>query len=290
MNYPDILLVDQPYPGLERLKARFHGHAYDPHRHETYAIGLTEFGVQAFRYRGAERTSSTGKTIVIHPDELHDGHAGEAAGFAYRMLYVDPMLIRSALDAGPVSPFVPHVVADDPDLAAVLTDAFETFPGALDPLAGAAIIAGVSDSLWRRSDHKVRRSPRSNDITAVKRACAFLDAAIEVSVSSEDQERETGVDRYALARTFRAQLGTSPHRYLVARRLLRVRSGIADGVPLAEAAIAAGFADQSHLTRHFHAHFGITPGRYAKLLRNGRSRLRGWPALHSRSRFASHDD
>jgi hypothetical protein len=57
---------------------------------------MTEAGVQAFYYRGAERVSTGGRTLVIHPDELHDGHAREAAGFAYRMLYVDPMLVRSA--------------------------------------------------------------------------------------------------------------------------------------------------------------------------------------------------
>jgi hypothetical protein len=57
MTCPDLLLTDQPYPGLERLKARFHGPAKDPYRHETYAIGMTESGGQAFRYRGAERVS-----------------------------------------------------------------------------------------------------------------------------------------------------------------------------------------------------------------------------------------
>jgi AraC-like protein len=168
MTSQDFLLVDQPYPGLERLRARFRRHAYDPHRHETYAIGLTEYGIQAFRYRGAERTSTPGKTIVIHPDESHDGHAGEATGFAYRMLYIDPALIRAALGEDLVSPFVPDVVANDPDVAAVLTEAFEGFPGPLGPLAVASVIARLADALWRRSDHKVGRGPRPHEGDAVK--------------------------------------------------------------------------------------------------------------------------
>ena len=275
MTCPDLLLTDQPYPGLERLKARFHGHAYDPHRHETYAIGVTESGVQAFHYRGAERVSTGGRTLVIHPDELHDGHAREAAGFAYRMLYIDPMLVRSALGECAITPFIPDVVAEDPALAAVLAEAFETFPGALDPLAVPAVIAGLSDALWRRCDRKIGQPRRSDDNTAVKRARAFLDTAIESSVTAEDLERETGTDRFSLARSFRAQIGTSPHRYLIGRRLLRVRAGIAGGLALAEAAVAAGFADQSHMARHFKARFGITPGRYARLLKNGRTARRG---------------
>jgi len=48
-----------------------------------------------------------------------------------------------------------------------------------------------------------------------------------------------------------------------------VRAEIARGVSLADAAYAAGFADQSHMTRHFKARFGLPPGRYAALSRSG---------------------
>ena len=47
----------------------------------------------------------------------------------------------------------------------------------------------------------------------------------------------------------------------------RYREMIAEGVPLSDAAAATGFADQSHLTRHFAARFGLTPGRWATLAR-----------------------
>ena len=64
---------------------------------------------------------------------------------------------------------------------------------------------------------------------------------------------------------FRACFGTSPHRYLIGGRLDRVQAEIARGISLADAAYAAGFADQSHMTRHFKSRFGLTPGRYAAL-------------------------
>jgi len=88
-----------------------------------------------------------------------------------------------------------------------------------------------------------------------------------VVVASEELERVTGLDRFALARHFRAATGTSPHRYQIGRRLARAQKMIADGMALSEAAAATGFADQSHLTRHFAARFGLTPGRFAKLAR-----------------------
>jgi AraC-like DNA-binding protein len=82
-------------------------------------------------------------------------------------------------------------------------------------------------------------------------------------------EGVTGLDRYTLARCFRDRFGTSPHRYLVGRRLERVKIDIARGVPLTDAAYAGGFADQSHMTRQFKARFGLTPGRYAALSQSG---------------------
>jgi AraC-like DNA-binding protein len=39
-------------------------------------------------------------------------------------------------------------------------------------------------------------------------------------------------------------------------------------MPVAEVALRAGFFDQSHLHRHFLPTLGITPARYAELMRS----------------------
>jgi AraC-like DNA-binding protein len=266
MSSADFLVVDEPIAGMQRLRARFSGHAYDPHRHETYAVGLTEAGIQAFRYRGVEQASTPRRTIVLHPDELHDGHAVAPEGFVYRMLYVDAVLIADALEGGGL-PFVPDAVSEDPCLAAVLEEAFEGFPGPLGTLQRAAIVAAVTDALLRRA-RRTPRPPRPRFPAApLLKARDILDAATDLAITAEDLEAATGTDRYTLARAFRARFGTSPHRYLVGRRLQMVKTDIAAGLSLAEASAAGGFADQSHMTRHFKARFGITPGRYAQLLR-----------------------
>jgi len=263
----DFIATDTPCPGIQRLRAGFFGHAYDPHRHETYAVGVTERGIQAFRYRGRDCASTTGRTIVLHPDELHDGHAVAPEGFVYRMLYIDATLIADALDEDTALPFVAEAVADDPPLAAAVNEAFEGFPDSFTTLASAAVVAAVADGLCRRAGRQPMPRPAHYFGERLDRARELLDAASDVSVSAEDLEAATGIDRYALARGFRARFATSPHRYLVGRRLQRVMAEIAAGQPLAEAAFAGGFADQSHMTRHFKARFGLTPGRYARLLR-----------------------
>jgi AraC-like DNA-binding protein len=265
----DQIRIDESQAGLQRLTARFGGHAYDLHRHETYAVGLTLWGAQSFHYRGALQTSSAGQVMVIHPDEAHDGHAGVDAGFAYRMLYVDPAAISAAL-GGSAAPFVTEVVADDAALARLLREAFADFPRTLEPLAVDAVVARLAELLAARSDAPVRRrdavAHRAAN-RAVRRAREFLVAEAPRTVASDELEKVSGLDRFALARQFRAAFGTSPHRFQVGRRLARAQSLIARGVALSEVAVATGFADQSHLTRHFSARFGLTPGRWAALSR-----------------------
>ena len=266
MQSRDFLRQDEPSPGFRRLAAHFDGHAYDPHRHDCYAVGVTLHGVQEFSYRGAVRASGAGQAMVLHPDEEHDGHAGIPVGFTYHMLYVDPALICAALDGAP-PPFVRDVVARDQELSAILAEAFEDFPSTLAPMAVDATIARLADALDRRSDRQRRKSVARQSLAAAERARELLEDTTDPAISSADLERVTGLDRYALARAFRSAFGSSPHRYLVARRVARAQRLLASGAGLAEAAAGAGFADQSHFTRHFKAHLGLTPGRYISLQR-----------------------
>jgi AraC-like DNA-binding protein len=261
---PDRIRFDQPRTGLQRLAARFGGHAYDTHRHETYGVGVTLWGAQSFHYRGSLRTSRAGQVMVLHPDEAHDGHASVEAGFGYHMLYVDPAAVSAALE-GASPPFVPEVVADDPDLAELLSEAFADFPNPLEPLAVDAIVERLAHRLAARGDGGKSVRPSATAYRAVGLARDFLAAEAHRTVGSEELEQVTGLDRFALARHFRAASGTSPHRYQVGRRLARAQAMIASGTPLGAAAAATGFADQSHMTRHFVARFGLTPGRWAAL-------------------------
>jgi AraC-like ligand binding domain len=78
--------------GIERAEVHLSRCAFEPHRHDTYAVGITTAGVQVFNYRGARRIGLQGQLHILHPDELHDGAAGTADGFAYRILYISPGL------------------------------------------------------------------------------------------------------------------------------------------------------------------------------------------------------
>jgi AraC-like DNA-binding protein len=71
-----------------------------------------------------------------------------------------------------------------------------------------------------------------------------------------------GCTSFHLMRLFKKHLSMSPHSYLVQLRLERAKELLSQGHPIADAALCAGFSDQSHLTRRFKQRYGLTPGTY----------------------------
>jgi AraC-like DNA-binding protein len=253
--------------GVQGLQAWFGGRGFDRHRHDTYAIGLTDSGVQAFDYRGVTETSLPGQVVVLHPDETHDGRAGTRDGFGYRIVYVSPARVQEAARAirgGPSPlPFVKEPVAVNAALASAIAGAFRLEP---EPLATDALVLALTEALLDADPccATAIRPPRV-DRGAVARARSFLDAETARIVHSRELEQVSGLTRYELARQFRAALGTSPYRYSLLRRLDGARERLRAGEAPAEVALAAGFADQAHMTRHFKSAFGLSPARYRRL-------------------------
>lgn len=255
--------------GIERLEARLTGRAFAPHRHDTYAIGLTLSGVQSFRYRGALRHCLPGQCHVLHPDELHDGMAGSEDGFAYRIAYVDPALVRQALNGRGPLPFVADAVLDLTRARRACLAAALDMARPLDEVGRVDAAVTLTDLLAAASGAPARMGTLPLRALWAVRDRLAADPATWPSAAA--LERLSGLDRWTLARGFRAAFGTSPSRFRTMRQLDHARRLIARGAPLAGAAAGAGFADQSHLTRQFKRAYGLTPARWATLAHASRA-------------------
>ncbi|WP_430762393.1 AraC family transcriptional regulator [Rhizobium sp. BR 315] len=261
------ILSAPAYPGIERIQAQFRGDAFDLHRHDTYALGVTMRGVQTFRYRGEQRYSLPGRVIILHPDELHDGGAATDDGLVYRMLYLEPSVLFQCLQVARVGlPFVGDPVVKDDRLAGLLLAALGELDRELDDLFVDDFVSRLADGLVQHA-RLPQRPLGSIAWGQVKAARDYLEAHVMRGVNSQELERITGLDRFALSRHFRAAFATSPHRFLLMRRLQQAKALIAKGEPIAQIAAATGFADQSHLTRHFKKAFGIAPGAWSSMVR-----------------------
>src|SRR2546428_1514720 len=191
--------------GIERAEVYLSTCAFEPHRHDTYAIGITTAGVQIFRYRGSRRVCLPGQLHVLHPDERHDGGAGTVDGFGYRILYIAPELVRDAL-AGRALPFVADPVQELTPMARPIASLLADIDEPISELSCAGIAAAVADGLMALSGHPGRRA--TIDVRAVELVRGYLAAHAREQTPASILEEITGTDRFTIARHFRWAFGT----------------------------------------------------------------------------------
>jgi AraC-like DNA-binding protein len=81
-----------------------------------------------------------------------------------------------------------------------------------------------------------------------------------------DLAAEAGVKPGYLASAFRRHFGCTVGTYVRGERVgLACRQLTDSNLPLADVALQTGFADQSHFTRIFKRHVGLTPAAYRKM-------------------------
>jgi AraC-like DNA-binding protein/quercetin dioxygenase-like cupin family protein len=96
-----------------------------------------------------------------------------------------------------------------------------------------------------------------------------------------------GVEPERLARAFRHHVGVPIGAYVRRLRLEWTATQlVATERPLSEIALLAGFADQSHFTRLFRRHSGVTPGAWRRAARAGRPPAARAPGRRVRSEAA----
>lgn len=260
---PDWVIHNSPPGQIERIEAWFGGHGYDPHRHDTYSIGRTLSGVQSFHYKGSLRHGMPGNTLVLHPDEVHDGMAGTESGFRYRMAYIDPALIQQVLGGEPL-PFIGAGLSSDPRLYRASESFVQAMDHPLDALEEQDAVFDLAMAL--RAVAGKPRGRKRLDYRATERAREFILAHLHTTITLEMLEHASGRERWSLSRDFRVLYGTSPYRFVTLRRLDQLRRLLLDGFSLVDAALAAGFHDQSHMTRHFTRCYGVPPSRWLERL------------------------
>jgi AraC-like DNA-binding protein len=250
--------------GLERIEVYIPKLGFSMHRHDTYAIGITLSGVQAFSYRGMQRYCLPGECHILHPDEAHDGSSAVEGGFRYRIAYIDPFLVQRAIGGKPL-PFVETpVVKLTPDQEQLLSSAWD-MSDRVDALRQVEIVSAVAEVLEALAVPRGRKR-EALCFDALLRVHELLAAVPASRHALEELEKVAGLDRWTLARQFRAAFGTSPTRFRTMRQLDRVRLLLRRGISLIEAAQEAGFADQCHMSRLFKQAYGLSPGRWVTSL------------------------
>lgn len=230
------------------------------HDHELASVCLVLEGSYDETIAWRQRVCTPGM-VIFHPEGEH--HADVHHGAPVRLLSIEVGRAKlAALQAvAPVLAESAHLADAESALAAARL-AREFRSG--DEASGLAIESLMLDLLVRSQRRVLSDEPAAPPWLA--RAQEFLQANYTRSVGLQEVADAAGVHPTHLARVFRRHHRCTLGAWVRRLRIEAARRQLAEGeMPLADIALAAGFADQSHFSRLFRAATGVTPTHYRRL-------------------------
>jgi AraC-like DNA-binding protein len=262
--------VPPRFPGLDCLTATFRTHVYTAHTHETYVVGTVDAGCETWNARGVRHYAGPGDVLFNLPLDVHDG-APFGDGYSYRMSYPTVAFMRRVASAVcgravTATPTFKAAVVRDPAGARLFSRAHAALERDVDPLAGEELLLRAYGRLLvRHAD--VRPARLGREPGPMARVRDAIEQRYAEPLRLAELSQIAGLSPHHVIRAFGAEVGLTPHAYLVDVRVRRARELLAAGVPPADVALRVGFADQAHLTRAFKARIGVAPGAYRRALR-----------------------
>lgn len=256
-----------PWPGLH-VTDTVSGRHFGRHWHATFGVGLLEDGAQRSASGRGAVEAFAGDLITTNPGEVHDGRPLGGPARRWRIAYVEPELFTSvAGDALAPGLELARPVLRDPAVKQALLQLLDRVqawnaPGGRPCGASAlaceeALVHTLGLLLARHASTPCAVNAAEAKLSPVRDLLAddLLQPPTLTALATV-----AGISKFQLLRRFKQAYGVTPYAWLQQQRTERARTLVARGTPLAAAAAAAGFADQSHMTRSFARQFGFTPG------------------------------
>ncbi|WP_239002822.1 AraC family transcriptional regulator [Rhodovastum atsumiense] len=254
---------------IETLSARYVRQTFKPHAHDEYLFGVIESGVHAVWCRGTMNRVPAGTVVTMHPGDVHYGGGGHACGWCQRMLYVSEAGMRAILSDMADREITGSLDFTDafharPDLACRFSALHAVLHGSLEALARDVALDDLMRAILTELVPGVVPEDRNAPDGRIRDAIEYLRSRVDENVTLDELCRVADLRRRQTIAAFRRHTGLPPHAWHVQQKIGRVKRLLRDGMSAAQAAAETGFADQSHMARHFLGIVGVTPGAYAR--------------------------
>ncbi|AYC31152.1 AraC family transcriptional regulator [Pseudomonas cavernae] len=251
---------------LELASAGGSGHRFDKHSHDEFVISANLRGDEQIWLDGRTFAAGPGAITTYNPGQIQGGGVAEDRPWHFVSLYVTAEQLTQTLGLGALEFARPlrHL----PRLAEALAAAVETGLHA-DPFLrerGEERLIRLLGEVARTADVRLPSCAASGRGPVV-RLQEWLAAHLQEAPSLDDMAAHLGLSKFHLLRSFQQQTGLTPRQWAMQLRTCRAQALLRAGRPATETAHALGFADQSHLNRHFRAAYGLSPGRFQRALR-----------------------
>ena len=254
----------QDLPHVRLVCGRNIRNAFPKHVHRSFSIGIVERGERSVVGRDGTVHGREGDVFVVGPGEPHrciaDNHD-------YRIVCIELDYLRHLLrgvegGSEDVPRFAPLAVTDDILYARITS--FADMAGRTGCARGkeALLSAILARLVSAHARALTGPAPRRTSRAAVRRTREYVAERYHDSISLGELADVARLSPFHFSRVFSREVGVPPHAFQIQLRIDRARVQMLEGVPIAGAALNAGFADQSHFTRFFKRIVGVTPGDY----------------------------
>ena len=265
------LVAAPDLPGVEVLRVDAPSRVWRWY-HETYSIIAPLLPVRAeWKYRNGLHRTEPVTVCFMEPGEVHADVRKLDKHDTFRALFISPDVMHDVasefgVPAGQVHFGVAKVHAQD-----VFKDCLRLHAtlerGATALERQTRFSSFVERVIGDFCEGRPRPSAPTGEPAAVRQARELLQERWADNVQLDELVTASGLGRFQLIRAFHAAMGLPPHAYQIRIRVARAMGLIRLGMRLVEVALHTGFADQSHLTRHFTRVVGVSPGRYRQAVR-----------------------
>lgn len=252
--------------GFEVACSELSGHRFDKHSHDEFVLSANLRGIEQVWLDGRTFEAGAGDLTLYNPGQIQGGGAADGQPWRFVSLYLPETALAEALGLPRVAfdrPLLHH-----PQLALELTAAVEQVLDA-DPFLGERGEERLTLLLGALAQAAGTHLPRATALgrRPVERLQELLAAHLAEPLQLDAMAVQLQVSKFHLLRAFKQHTGMSPRQWAMQLRTRRALALLREGLTVGDAAHALGFADQSHLTRHFRAAYGVSPGRYRRTLR-----------------------
>lgn len=255
---------DPALPGVEARASVYTCTAFRTHTHRAFCVALVDRGATRFSLHGGLHEARAGALVLIEPEAPHACNPDPGTGMAYRLLSLEPGWLAGALGEvgrGPLRRFLSPVLLDA-ELFAAWAGLHEAFvQGAPAGEKQALLLACLRTLLSRNAAPGPGAEAPSPVVEAARQRIRESRGGF---VPLDELARGAGLSRHHFLRVFKAATGLPPHAYQLQQAIEHAKDLLAGGVPISQAALDAGFADQSHFSRLFRQYTGATPRQYAE--------------------------
>lgn len=234
-----------------------------PHFHDTYALGLISHGVSRYDCGAHHFLTDAATAHLINPSEVHAALASAQTPISYTTFHVSVDYVRGWLSGGCAEPVFGRYVEVRPAVLAALREASRgPADASTRQLAVESMLALVLPLLMDRGD---LLRPVGLHETGLRRAHDFMCAHPAQAISLAELAGIANLERSHFVRQFKRLFGLPPHQWLLQLRVIEARKQLFGGTHPAQAAVAAGFCDQSHLIRQWRSVYAVPPSRLHKV-------------------------